>query len=316
MNVPANLEPSLVALAAAVCLDLAFGEPTSRLHPVVWMGTLTSALQRLAPGSGAIRQLAFGGLIAGAVPLTFSVTSSAIVAGFGQGSMIGLALSAFLLKTTFSLCGLGKAAAVVRDALERGDLGGGRHGLRALCSRDPTRLGEPALVAATVESVAENASDSFVAPLFYYGLFGLPGAIFYRAVNTLDAMIGYHGRFEYLGKAAARLDDVLNLVPARLTAVLLLAAAPLVRKDARRGWLILRRDGFKTESPNAGRPMAAMAGLLGVELEKEGHYTLGDPIEPLAVSKIDEAWHLVRLAAVFAVVCCAALLGARHACAR
>lgn len=316
MNAAASLEPSAAVFVAALSLDLLFGEPPNRIHPVVWMGRLASTLQRLAPQSGTIRQLAFGGFIAALVPMTFSVASSAIVAGFGSGSMLGFALAAVLLKTTFSLRALGEAVAAVRSALAGGDLEAGRDCLRALCSRDPTLLGEAALVAATVESVAENASDSFVAPLFYYGLFGLPGAVFYRAVNTLDAMIGYHGRFEYLGKASARLDDLLNLVPARLTAALLLLAGSLARMGVRRGWRILRRDGSKTESPNAGRPMAAMAGLLGVELEKEGHYRVGDLLEPLRVSKIDEAWRLVRLSAGLAVVLYAVLLGVRHAWAR
>lgn len=316
MNAAANLESSSAVFVAALSLDLIFGEPPNRIHPVVWMGRLASTLQKLAPRSGAIRQLAFGGFIAAVVPVTFSVAISAIVAGFGSGSMLGFTLAAALLKTTFSLRALGEAAVAVRGALAGGDLDAGRDRLRALCSRDPTFLGEAALVAATVESVAENASDSFVAPLFYYWLFGLPGAVFYRAVNTLDAVIGYHGRFEYLGKASARLDDLLNLVPARLTAALLLLAGALARKGVRRGWRILWRDGSKTESPNAGRPMAAMAGLLGIELEKEGHYRLGDPIEPIEVGKIEEAWQVVRLAAGLAATFYAALVGVRDACAR
>src|SRR3954467_13894357 len=129
-------------------------------------------------------------------------------------------------------------------------------------------LDEPLLVAASVESVAENMSDSFVAPLFYYALFGLPAAVAYRAVNTLDAMIGYRGRYEYLGKAAARLDDLLNLIPARLTAGLLLVAGALRKADGGGGPLILRRARRATASPNAGWPMATVAGLLSVCLAK------------------------------------------------
>lgn len=311
-----SLEPRSAVFATALLLDLLFGEPPNRLHPVVWMGSLTSALQGLAPRSGAIRQLAFGAFVAAFVPVTFSLASGVAVAGLGGGSTLRFVLAAVLLKTTFSLRALGEAAGAVRVALAGGDLGAGREALRSLCSRDPNALGEAALVAATVESLAENASDSFVAPLFYYGFFGLPGAVFYRAANTLDAMIGYHGRFEYLGKACARLDDLLNLVPARLTAALLLLAASLARKEARRGWRILLRDASKTESPNAGRPMATMAGILGVELEKKGHYALGDRIEPIGVGKIEEAWHLVKVAAGLAVALYAALLGVRHAWAR
>jgi adenosylcobinamide-phosphate synthase len=171
-----------------------------------------------------------------------------------------------------------------------------------LCSRDPTELDEPLIVAATLESLAENASDSGIAPLLYFCIGGVPGAVFYRAVNTLDAMIGYHGRYEYFGKASARLDDLLNWVPARLTALLLLLAGLVLGRDTRQGWRILRRDARKTESPNAGRPMATVAGLLRVELEKRGHYRLGDGFEPLTPSKIRHAWQLVVLAFFFGAV--------------
>jgi adenosylcobinamide-phosphate synthase len=147
-------------------------------------------------------------------------------------------------------------------------------------------------------------------------LFGVGGAVFYRAANTLDAMIGYRGRYEFLGKAAARLDDLLNLVPARLTAGLLIVGGSLDGRDPASAWRILRRDGRNTESPNAGRPMAAMAGLLRVRLEKIGHYRLGDPVEPLAPAKIDEAWQIVRRAAALTAALAAIALGVRHAYAR
>jgi adenosylcobinamide-phosphate synthase len=150
-----------------------------------------------------------------------------------------------------------------------------------------------------------------VAPLFYYALFGLPGAVAYRAVNTLDAMIGYRGRYEYLGKAAARLDDVLNFIPARMTAALLLVAGAMTRARVRDGWRILRRDGAATESPNAGRPMATMAGLLGVRLDKVGHYRLGDPMAPITAATIRTAWRIVAVAMLLSVALCAAAIAAR-----
>jgi adenosylcobinamide-phosphate synthase len=190
---------------------------------------------------------------------------------------------------------LGAAAERVAAELRAGRIAGARAGLQSLCSRDATELDEPELVGASVESVAENASDSFVAPLFYYALFGLPGAVFYRAVNTLDAMVGYRGQYEYLGKASARLDDVLNFIPARLSTLLLLVAGALLGKNPRLGVAAWRRDAATTASPNAGQPMAAMAGLLGVRLEKRGHYALGDAREPLSPAKIGDAWRIVRL---------------------
>jgi adenosylcobinamide-phosphate synthase len=151
-----------------------------------------------------------------------------------------------------------------------------------------------------------------VAPLFYFALLGLPGAVAYRAVNTLDAMIGYRGRYEYLGKASARLDDALNFVPARLTALLLVIAGALSGLGAARGWRVLRRDGGATESPNAGRPMAAMAGLLGVVLEKPGHYRLGAPGAAPDAAAIHAAWRVVVRGCALACALVAVSLGARH----
>jgi adenosylcobinamide-phosphate synthase len=297
---------------AALAFDLVVGELPYVLHPVVWMGTLVRALERLAPRRGPFVQLLAGALIAVAVPLGFALAAVVVLRELRAWPLVAFAASTLLLTSTFAIRGLGRAARVVRDALAERDVAAARHGLRSLCSRDPSALDEPQLVAATIESVAENASDSFVAPLFYYAVLGLPGAVAYRAVNTLDAMIGYRGRYEWLGKASARLDDVLNFIPARITALLLLAAGTLCRADVRAGWRMLRRDGDTTESPNAGRPMAAMAGLLRVQLEKVGHYRLGDAREPLAFTKIDDAWRIVSVCATLTAVCVFAALEVLH----
>jgi adenosylcobinamide-phosphate synthase len=312
----AALEPwrPVVVLLIAVALDLALGEPPTALHPVAWMGSLAARLERRAPRSGPLRQWVAGTWMTLAVACGSAAVTGLVCVALRGHTVAGIIAGVVVLKPMFALRALGQAAAVVRDALRRGDLSGARFGLRSLCSRDATELQEPALVAASIESVAENASDSFVAPLFYYVLFGLPGAVFYRAVNTLDAMIGYRGRYEYLGKTAARLDDVLNFVPARLTALLLVLGGSLAGHDARRGIAIWLRDGARTESPNAGRPMAAMAGLLRVELEKSGHYRLGDAIGPLETRKIDQAWQVVVLASAIGVALASAALGVKYVC--
>jgi adenosylcobinamide-phosphate synthase len=301
----------LVTLLLAVGVDLTLGEPPNVAHPVVWMGCAVTACERVAPSQGRIAPIVAGALMALGIPALFAYAAALAEWSLRKHLLLGVVVGAALFKTTFALRALGRAARVVRDTVKQGRIDEARAGLRALCSRDPSSLEAPALVAATIESVAENASDSFVAPLFWFALLGLPGAVFYRAANTLDAMIGYHGKYEWLGKTAARLDDALNFLPARITAGLLLAAAWLQRCDVRRGARILVRDGARTESPNAGRPMAAMAGVLGVELEKRGHYTLGDPIEPLAPAQIDVAWRLTRLAAALAVLLTAGILEAR-----
>jgi adenosylcobinamide-phosphate synthase len=302
----------LATLGGAIVADRVIGEWPNALHPVVWMGKAASWLERLTPARSPAVELGWGALITAIVPGTFAWASAWAIAQTKPSFILECGIGILLLKSTFAISALARAAETVEHALREGALDQARYGLRSLCSRDPSRLESPELVAATIESVAENASDSFVAPLFYFALFGVPGAVFYRAVNTLDAMIGYHGKYEYLGKAAARLDDVLNFVPARLTAALLLSAGWIRGRKTRVGWSIWRRDAHTTESPNAGRPMAVMAGLLGVQLEKVGHYRLGDPTEPLSVAKIREACAVMGIAALLGASMTFLLIGVRH----
>jgi adenosylcobinamide-phosphate synthase len=304
------MSPALHAasvLAGALALDLAVGEYPARLHPVVWMGRVISWLERRAPTGGRAGPLVYGAVMALAVPALFAGGALLLCRAARPHPVLSIALEAALLKSTFAVRALGEAAGAVAGALRRGTLDEARAALGALCSRDPSRLDAPLVAAAAVESVAENASDSAVAPLLWWAVLGVPGAVAYRAVNTLDARVGYRGRYEWLGKASARLDDLLNLVPARLTAALLLLAGVACGADARRGLAVLRRDGARTESPNAGRPMAVMAGLLGVRLEKVGHYRLGDPGGPVTAETIGTAWRIAALATVAAAVLAVAL---------
>jgi adenosylcobinamide-phosphate synthase len=283
-------------LAVALLLDQTLGEYPTPLHTVVWLGNLVNALLRLAPGAGWWRQFLFGaaltaGVVAGSAAAVWWLLRLAAAV-----PLLTWLASVYLLKASFALRELGAAAERVRTAVAADDLPAARAALRSLCSRDPSQLDGEALLAAAVQSLAENASDSFVAPLFYYLPFGVPGAVAYRAINTLDAMIGYRGKYEALGKAAARLDDLANFIPARLTAYLLLLAGWLHGRRISEGWRVLRRDAAYTPSPNGGRPMAVLAGLLGVRLEKPGAYALGDALRPLTPAVAREAWQLVALA--------------------
>lgn len=284
-----------LVLVGALGLDAAFGEPPNAVHPVAQLGRGVSTLLELAPARGRGRKLAFGALLSVGVP-GVAAGAAALALRLAGRARMGAPVALLALKSTFALRALSDAGLELALALERGGAKSARSHLSSLCSRDPEPLDARQLAAAAVESLAENLSDSVVAPLFYYALFGVPGAVFYRAVNTLDAMIGYRGRFEHLGKASARLDDALNLAPARITALLLLVAGGSLGLSVRRGAEALVRDGAKTESPNAGRPMAAAAGLLGVALEKPGHYVLFAEGGPATPSTVREADALVRLA--------------------
>ena len=234
--------------------------------------------------SGRTVQLIAGGVMALAIPAAWAAAAWAAAYGLMHLHPVAyLVVAAMLLKTTFSIRMLHRVAADIGRILSTGDIAEARRQMSALVSRDTSQLTVGQMAAGAIESVAENITDSIVGPLLAFALFGLPGAVAYRAINTLDSMVGYHGRYEYLGKASARLDDLVNLIPARLAAGMLwIATAVLPGLAGGRAWRVMLSHRGRTESPNAGWTMAAMAGGLRVTLEKVGHYRLGDPApEPL-----------------------------------
>jgi len=302
---------SLYPLLFAIFIDLALGEPPNRVHPVVWMGQLLAALQRWAPRRGRIDAFLYGGMI--------MLISSAVVLGLGMWLQVLLnqlpwllsgLLEAAILKTCFAWRGLAAAARQVQQALAQQNLPQARHLLGwHLVSRDTTCLSTSEIAAATIESVAENASDSLVAPLFYYAIGGVPGALLYRLINTADAMLGYRDpEREWLGKIPARLDDLVNIIPARLTAGLIVAVALLYRESGKAAWRVWRRDARQTASPNAGHPMSAMAGALGVELVKIGHYRLGDGLKPPVQADIARSIAIFYGIAILMLLLCSSFI--------
>lgn len=295
-------------LALALIFDFALGEPSDTFHPVAWMGRVISFLERRRPSHGTSHHLAYGVMITVAVVALFAVPAYFLLAYLkGVNFVAYVIVGAVLLKLTFSFRGLRTTALKIKSLLREDKLDKARFELRALVGRDTRTLSKPLLVSAAVESVAENTSDSFVAPLFYFLILGVPGAIAYRAVNTLDSRIGYHGRYEYLGKFASRLDDVLNYIPARLTAMFLVLAAFFSRRSGRRAWQVALSDHTKTESPNAGWPMAAAAGALNVQLEKVDRYKLGSANATLVPETINESLSLTQIAAVVWILICFAI---------
>ena len=302
----------------ALLFDLATGDPPNRYHPVAWMGAFIQAGRRRAPQRGRLWSLAYGAFL--------SIGGGMAVALVGrllERLLLFLPIpyrwlaAAGLLKTTVSLRGLARAAAEVQSELEGGDLPQARRLVAwHLVSRDTSMLTESQVAAAAIESVAENASDGIIAPLFFYLLGGLPGSLAYRWVNTCDSILGYRdAEREWLGKVSARLDDLHNLLPARLTAALLAATSILNGGDAGNIWRIWRSDAGATESPNAGHPMSVAAGALGVELEKTNHYKLGAGQRPPTAADIGWAISLMRGAmAVGAglLLGCSLILGKRR----
>ena len=241
----------------AVLWDVLFGEPPAKLHPVVWFGKIAgfidSCYKRRSPVGDFL-----AGTAAALVVLTFAFLLS--ILPFFAPFPLDYALAVYLLKSSFAIRSLHEhIARTVTDDIE-----GKRKAVSMVVSRDTSRLDESHLNSASIESLAENLNDSVIAPLFYFLLFGLPGALIYRAVNTLDAMLGYRNeRYEYFGKFSARLDDALNFIPARLTVLLYVPLA------GRRVFHYYRLARFKI---NSDKPIAVMSAVLGVWLEKPGYY--------------------------------------------
>jgi adenosylcobinamide-phosphate synthase len=219
------------------------------------------------------------------------------------GEPAQIILGPFLLKPTFSVRLMHDYAVKLASALQRRDSAEAKDVLRHIVRRDPERLNESQMISAGVESVAESTTDGITSPLFYYALLGIPGAIAYRVVNTLDSMVGYKDpRFIYLGWFSARLDSIANWLPARLTGPLTVLAAALTRQSARGALRILRRDKNRTESWNAGWTMSAMAGALEVQLEKLGAYVLGDRDEELSSNHIIEAARILAVNTILFII--------------
>ncbi|MEV4756085.1 cobalamin biosynthesis protein [Micromonospora sp. NPDC049559] len=291
-------------LAAGYALDALLGDPR-RLHPVAGFGRTAAALERrlYRPERGA--GAAHAALAVG-VPVLAGVAANLLT------RRRPLARAVLVAAGTWTVLGgrtLRREARTLDQALRRGDLPAARRRLGHLCGRDPSALDESELARATVESVAENTSDAVVAPLFWGAVAGLPGLLGYRAANTLDAMVGHRSpRYERFGTPAARLDDLLNLAPSRLTALLTIAAAPVVDGDRRRAWRIWRRDRNDHPSPNAGQCESAMAGALGVRLGGRNLYFGRAEVRPfLGDGPRPEARHIRRAARLSGAVGLAAL---------
>jgi adenosylcobinamide-phosphate synthase len=259
------------AIAAACLLDWIAGDPEWFPHPVRWMGRCTLLAESLLrrPGQSASDELLAGAaLTAGLVGASYLGTAKAIEIAYRVSPVTGLATEILLGWTCIASRNLIDESLAVIRALEQEDLIRARQRLSRIVGRDTEALSETEINRAVIETLAESACDGIVAPLVYMAVGGVPMAMAYKAVNTLDSMIGHADqRYFYFGKTAARLDDVANYLPARLTAMALAVAAGMDNKTcATSAWRIWRHDGRRHKSPNAGQPESAMAGALQVRL--------------------------------------------------
>jgi adenosylcobinamide-phosphate synthase len=281
-----HLTSPLIAIALAI--DLVAGDPSWMPHPVRLIGAAISFSERNLRTGVARRDLRNGTILSLATILLSAVCIWIIIAGVSRiADTLGAIIAILIAWTTLALRGLDDAAHQVEQALESDDEALARGRLPALVGRDPDTLDRANMIRATVESVAENTSDGVIAPLLFLFVGGPVAAIAYKAVNTLDSMIGYRDeRYLFFGRTAARIDDLANYVPARLTAFCMIAAAHFVTGRASHARAVCRADARKHSSPNAGFPEAAVAGALGIQLGGEAIY--GGEIERRASMGVAE----------------------------
>lgn len=288
---------------AALAIDLLAGEPPATLHPTVGMGAWISRGKARRRATTPRKALVEGAtVVAGGAALTGALAFAVDRALRFLPAPMRLVATGAALKPAMSVRALLDAAAQVEHALRAGRLQKARELLSwHLVSRDTSSLDATGVAAAAIESVAENFNDGLVAPLLANRIAGLGGAYVFRFVNTADAMLGYHTpEFEWFGKAAARLDDALAFVPSRCSALLIACAALLTGDFAMDALSVMAADADVTASPNAGWPMAAMAGALGVRLEKHGHYRLNAPARAPRARDIRRARRIVLVASLLA----------------
>jgi adenosylcobinamide-phosphate synthase len=316
---------TVILLVLAFVLDALIGDPPWFPHPTRLIGKAIdfweSRLRK--PDASSMSNVRRGATLAFIIIVwTYLLTALFLHFLTLWSWWIGTAVTIFLGSLCLARRSLKEHAQAVLTPLQHGDLAAARAMLGRMVSRETAELTEAEVVRGTVESVAENSSDGVIAPLFYMAIGGVPLAMAYKAVNTLDSMIGYRTeRYEYFGKISARIDDVANYIPARLSAVALVAAARVLRHfgrsyDGQEAWRIAWRDGSGHESPNAGYPEAAMAGALGVQLGGPSRYdgevvdkpTLGEPRQTLRLEHITQSLELLDMACGLVLLACVVLL--------
>jgi adenosylcobinamide-phosphate synthase len=307
-------------LTAAYLLDLLLGDPSWWPHPVRWVGRWITWCESLfydAEGPPVYQRIA--GFIFWLVVVVgvVSTTLACIRLASYLHPTAGAVLTVWIAYATIATRSLHSESRGVVRAVAAGDLPGARKRLSWIVSRDTSRLDEREILRAVVETVSENISDGIVAPLLCLSFGGPVGAMAYKAVNTMDSMVGYlNDRYRYFGWFAARADDVVNYIPSRLTALLMVAGAAALRLDWRNAWKVARRDARRMKSPNAGYPEAAAAGALNIQLGGPNVYfgrveqkpTLGDDVNPLSLSVYSTTIRLMYATSFLAFLLALALL--------
>lgn len=296
---------SISIIGFAILIDLIFGDPKNRYHPTAWIGTFIAKLTTITKNQNSTFEK-IGGTI---MIITISSVVVLLLSGLNFGIslisvdyislILSVVIGALLLKTTIAIRGMEKHAISVLDSLESNDLDLARNYLSMIVKRNTTKLDKNHVLSGVLESISENTVDGITGPMFYYAFFGLFGAFVYRIINTADSMVGYKNDiFKNLGWFTAKCDTILNYIPSRLTGLMMVISAAILKNNWRNSYKVMIRDGKKTESPNAGYPMAALAGALETKFEKINHYKLGDGEITLTRDHVLSAIKIMKLTSI------------------
>ncbi|MDD4851391.1 MAG: adenosylcobinamide-phosphate synthase CbiB [Gemmiger sp.] len=302
------------AVVAGFCLDLLLGDPAWMPHPVIWMGKAITRLEvvlRAKFPQTSAGALAGGRVLAALLPLaTLAISGGVCALAAFLNPWLGFGVQALWCWQALAIKGLATESRAVYRQLQKNDLPAARTAVARIVGRDTQELTATGVAKAAIETVAENASDGVVAPLCYMLLGGAPLALAYKAINTMDSMVGYkNSRYLYFGRAAAKLDDAANYLPSRLAALFFVAAAGLTGQSLPGAFKIWRRDRRNHPSPNSAQTEAACAGALGVQLAGPAYYggtlcqkpTLGDALRPVEAADILRANKLLYVASLLAL---------------
>ena len=285
---------SLYALLAGALIDVLTGDPHWLPHPVMLMGKLISLLEKLLrrvfPKTARGENLAGGVLWTIMAGVSFLVPAALLMLCYHFSHWLGFGVESIMCWQCLAARSLYTESKKVKKALDSGDISASRRAVSMIVGRDTALLDEKAVARAAVETVAENTSDGVIAPLIFLAIGGGPLGFFYKAVNTMDSMLGYiEPPYKHVGLVPAKLDDVFNFIPARLSALIMLVGGELLGFSIKNGWRIFRRDRYKHASPNSAQTESVMAGLLGLRLAGDAYYHgvlhkkdfIGDPLREI-----------------------------------
>ena len=293
---------SILVIGFAILLDLLFGDPKNRFHPTAWIGILIGSITTRMKNENYNLEK-FGGIFIVLIPVCISIVvlsgldfSIDLISVESLSILISIISGVVLFKMTIAIKGMERHALAVLDSIQKNDLTQARTNLSMIVKRNTKNLDKNHILSGTLESLSENIVDGITGPMFYFAIFGLPGAFVYRIVNTVDSMVGYKTQmFKNLGWFGANCDNVLNYIPSRLTGLTIVLGSMLLGHDWKNCYEIFKRDGKKTDSPNAGYPMAAFAGALGTKFEKLEHYSLGTGEYEITSKKVKDAISLMKV---------------------